>query len=209
MRRGRWLVRGWLRTRGRRPHVAVVSEQMHAAGGAVRAEQLDHRLVGVGNRAAQCVRRAFDFRIRVGSVFQQQLGDVEVLVGDGRVQGVAVGCDSFFGQVRIGAAGQEQLDDLDMPAGGGVFERCAGASGSTNVLGHAVGERGILVQQLAHAVEIADVARGADIAIGARAEMVSALRRRGGPFRRHVASRGSDNRRWSVGWAGRRRSAAR
>ncbi len=62
---------------------------MHGAGGAVRAQQFDHRLVVVRDRARQGVGGAFNLRIGIGPKFQEEFGDLEVPIGGRRIQGVA------------------------------------------------------------------------------------------------------------------------
>ena len=88
-------------------------------------------------------------------------------VEDRRVERLASRRDLFLGQVGIGAVIEEQLHDVEPTGCRGVGERGAGAKIVTLVATEPVGQRRILAEQLAHAIEIAGVTRGRQIDDGA------------------------------------------
>src|SRR5439155_451967 len=79
-------------------------------------------------------------------------------------------------------------DDLEMSGGCGVTQGRAGAGIVGDVVRLTVYQRRVLLEQLAHAFQIAHEAGGADIDVGAaRAEMQPHVRWGGRPVSRYVA----------------------
>src|SRR5437016_13925693 len=91
---------------------------------------------------------------------------------------------------RFGSApdARQQLDDLEVSGGCGVTQGRAGAGIVGDVVRETVYQRRVLLEQLAHALQLAHEAGGADIDVGAaRAEMQPHIGWRGRPVSRHVA----------------------
>jgi hypothetical protein len=86
-----------------------------------------------------------------------------VAVHDRAVERLASRRDLFLGQVGIGAVIEEQLHDVEPAGRRGVGDRGAGAEIVALVPTEPVGQRRILGEQLAHAIEIAGVTRGRQI----------------------------------------------
>ena len=131
---------GGRKNSGCRPDVSIVSQQMHSPTGAVGAQQFDHRLVVIGDGARKRIGRAFDFGIRMCTVFQQKFSDLVVAVGGRRVEGVTMRCDSFLRQIGICTVIEQKLDNFQMPLGGGILQRGPGALVVRNAIGKLIGE---------------------------------------------------------------------
>src|SRR5207302_7251578 len=104
------------------------------------------------------------------------------------MQRMAAWRDAFFRKIGIGAALEQQLYDFDMSTGGRVAERRAGARVVGHVVRGAVGERGVAIEQLCYALDIADVRGRANVAVRAAGTEVSDHGGgRGGVLLAHVA----------------------
>ena len=161
---------------------------MHRACGAVRAEQIDHPLVGIHDGNAQRVGGAFHLRVRVRAVFQQQPGDLVMAVIYGGIERVAARRDPLLGEIRIGVTVQQQLHDLDVSACSRIAQRRPGARVIGDVVRRSIGQRWVLIEQLSHAFEIPYVRRRADVAVrAAGTEVREHLSRRGRGVLGHVA----------------------
>ena len=121
-------------------------------------------------------------------MLQQELRDLVVAVEYCVVERLASRRDLFLGQVGIGAVLEEQLHDVEPTDCRGVGERGAAAEIAALVTAEPVGQRGVLAEQLPHAIEIAGVTCGRQIDDGAaRSQVRHHLRRRCRPVARDVA----------------------
>src|SRR5262245_17891908 len=74
---------------------------------AIRGEQIDHPKVAVHDGDEHGVSGAFDFRVRVSAMLQEELRNLIVPVVHSRIERVAVRRDALFGEIRIGSAIEE------------------------------------------------------------------------------------------------------
>src|SRR5262249_43478710 len=133
-------------------------------------EQVDHWLIRIRDGPAQRVGGAFDFGVWVSSMSQEKLGNFVVTVGCGCIKCLAVRSDTLLSEIRIRTAIQQQSYDVDMSTGGCILYRRAGTNVIRGILRNPVGQRGVLLQERSHPLQIANARCRANVQVGAASD---------------------------------------